>query len=292
MERITLDVYQYFRKHPDYNKLVGEDFCLIEYKCPIEIERFKLWTESHFISFVVNGKKDWTSLEKTYQTRRGDALFIRKGVYNTKQYFEEDYCVILFFMTDDFIRKFLRDYPLEGKAPDCPAESQIFEVNVNTSLEALFLSVFNYMAKGGEIPRELVMIKFRELLYNLLMDAANQPIIDFFKSVQVQEKTNLDEVMRKNFHCDLGLEELARLSGRSLSTFKRDFKKTYNDTPQRWLMAKRLDYARTLLLTTNLTGSEVCFESGFSNASHFTKAFKEKFGLPPNQYRKAELELD
>ncbi len=287
---MIVDIYQHLMETPTYNKLVGEDFCLIEYKCPIEVEQFKLWTESHFISFVLSGKKDWTAIEKTYETHAGDALFIRKGVYNTKQYFEEDYCVMLFFVNDDFIRNFMKETDGLQKAPTSTPERQIFEIDVNDSLQSTFMSVFNYMIQGGEVPKELVMIKLKELLYNLLLDPKNKEIIEFFRSVQSMEKTSLDEVMRKNFHCELSMEEFARLSGRSLSTFKRDFKKIYNDTPQRWLMNKRLEYARTLLLTSDLNSNEVCFESGFTNASHFNRAFKEKYGLPPSQFRKAELE--
>ncbi len=288
---MILDVYQHFRETPGYNKLVGDDFCLIEYKCPIDAEKFKLWTESHFLSFVIKGRKDWTSIEKTYQTKAGDALFIRKGVYNTKQYLEEDYCTMLFFMNDNFIRNFMKETDQVPGANIMAPERQIFEININSGLEAMLMSVFNYMTQEGEIPKELVMIKLKELLFNLLMDKDNPEIADFLRSVQSVEKTSLDELMRKNFHCDLSMEDFARLSGRSLSTFKRDFKKIYNDTPQRWLTDKRLDYARTLLLTSDLNANEVGFEAGFANSSHFNKTFKEKFGLPPNQFRKSELSI-
>ena len=106
----TIDVYQFFKTHPAYNKLIGDDYLFVEYKCPIDVEQFKLWTESHFISYVISGKKDWTSLHQKVTVKEGDATFIRKGVYNTKQYFEVDYCVILFFITDDFIRRFTREF--------------------------------------------------------------------------------------------------------------------------------------------------------------------------------------
>lgn len=288
---MILDVYQHFLKTPGYNKLVGEDFCLIEYKCPIDVEKFKLWTESHFLSFVIKGRKDWTAIEKTYRAKAGDALFIRKGVYNTKQYLEEDYCTVIFFMNDDFIRQFMKETNSLPQSNESAPDRQIFEINMNSGLQATLTSVFNYMTQAGEIPKELVMIKLKELLFNLLMDKNNPEIAQFFHSIRSVEKTSLDEIMRKNFHCDLSIEDFARLSGRSLSTFKRDFKKTYNETPQRWLLGKRLDYARTLLLTSDLNVSEICFEAGFVNASHFNKAFKEKFKLPPNQLRQSEFQL-
>lgn len=57
-------------------------------------------------------------------------------------------------------------------------------------------------------------------------------------------------------------------------------------TPARWLKAKRLEYAKKLLLETDLNISQICYDSGFINSSHFIKAFKEKYKLPPHQYRR------
>ena len=95
----------------------------------------------------------------------------------------------------------------------------------------------------------------------------------------------MDDVMLNNFHHDLQLEEFAKLCGRSLSAFKRDFKTVYRQTPGKWLMIKRLEYARKLLITTDLNISEIGFDSGFRNSSHFNKLFKEKYNVTPKQYR-------
>lgn len=76
---MIVDVYEYFKQHPRYNKLVGSDYLFVEYKCPINVEEYQLWTESHLITYVINGKKDWISTDKTYEIQKGDALFVRKG---------------------------------------------------------------------------------------------------------------------------------------------------------------------------------------------------------------------
>lgn len=287
---MTVDVFKYFTRHPKYNKLIGDDYMFVEYKCPLEVENFKLWTEVPILNYVISGKKDWTALEGKYTVHQGEALFIKQGVYNTKQYFEEDYCVMLFFITEDFIRRFIKTHdhivkPQNGKV----LENQIFTIEVGDSLNALFISVFNYMNQGKEIPKDLVEMKFNELLYNVTLNPHNKDLINYFCSLQQVEKSNLDTVMMKNFHCDLKLEEFARLTGRSLSTFKRDFKEFYNETPGKWLNAKRLEYAKTLLGNPELNINDVCFESGFKNASHFNSSFKERYKLPPNQYRKQVL---
>ena len=284
---MTVDAFKYFSGALNYNRLIGDDFLFVEYKCPLDIENFKVWTEVPFISYVISGKKDWTAIEGTHQLNQGDAVFLKKGVYNTKQYFEEEYCTLLFFITEDFIRRFIRKHKEALKIKKYNLnESQIYPLDVEDSLKSLFMSIFNYMNQINEIPRELVKIKFDELLYNIILNPKNRNLTNFFLSLEQIDKTDLNNVMMKNFHSDLSLKEFARLSGRSLSTFKRDFKVFYNQTPGKWLNTKRLEYAKSLLENPELNINNICWESGFKNTSHFNRSFKEKYKLPPNQFRK------
>ncbi len=287
---MAIDIYKHFLKHPRYSKLIGNNFLLVEYKCPLEVENFKLWTDTPFITYVISGQKDWTSLNKTYTIKKGEALFINKGVYNTKQYFEVDYCVMLFFITDDFISRFVKKHKelLHSKNSETTC-NQIFEIHVGESLNSLFLSVFNYLNQGNNIPKDLVEIKFNELLFNITLNPENNELVSFFKSLIHKQKTSLNDVMMKNFHCDLSLEEYARIYGKSLSTFKRDFQSYFKETPRRWLNKKRLEYAKTLLENPELNINDICFESGFKNTSHFNRSFKEMYKYPPSQYRKLYL---
>jgi AraC-like DNA-binding protein len=130
-----------------------------------------------------------------------------------------------------------------------------------------------------------VEIKFKELLFNIILNQKHQKLSQFFTSLNQTSQTSLDDVMMKNFQHDLQLEEFARLCGRSLSAFKRDFEKVYHQTPGKWLNDKRLEYASALLLSSDLNVNEICYESGFTNSSHFNKVFKDKYQVPPKQFR-------
>ncbi|UCE70231.1 MAG: helix-turn-helix transcriptional regulator [Flavobacteriaceae bacterium] len=283
---MALDLFDFFVNYPTGAKLIGDDYMFVEYKCPIDSEKFKLWTDTPFLSYVISGKKDWTSVDATYTIKAGEALFFKRGLYNTKQYFEEDFCTIVFFLTEDFIRRFIRENEgLLSQMSDQTPGSHIYRIDVTDSLKALILSVFSYLNQVN-IPRELVEMKFNELLYNIALNPANRELLAYFRSLRRVEKSNLSEIMNKNFHYDLKLEEYARLSGRSLSTFKRDFTNYFGETPGKWLNHKRLEYSRTLLQNPDLNISDICFESGFRNTSHFNSSFKKRFKHPPNQYRK------
>jgi AraC-like DNA-binding protein len=79
------------------------------------------------------------------------------------------------------------------------------------------------------------------------------------------------------------LEKFGYLTGRSLTTFKRDFKKVFATTPQRWLTKKRLDLAHYQFVEKKGKPIEVCYEVGFENLSHFSFAFKKQFGYTPTE---------
>ena len=287
---MVLDIYNYFKLHPRYNKLAGDGYLFVEYKCPVISEEFELWTESHLITYVINGKKDWITGSKTYKLMAGDSLFVRKGVYRTKQYLEEEYCVILFFLNDDFIKRFISENNnFLVKADLNGSPGQIFPIKTNETFHSLMQSIFHYLKERGNIPRKLVELKFKELLFNIALNPENKEIVEYFKAVSHSTKTNLEDIMMINFRSDLSIIDFAKLCGRSLSSFKRDFNSLFNTTPSRWLMSKRLDYAKTLLQETDLSISEICYESGFKNNSHFNSAFKTKFELAPGQFKQKSL---
>jgi len=283
---MLLDIFRHLKADPKINKLIGTDYLFAEYRCPIEQDEFQFITEYDFITFVVTGRKDWFSQGKIYEAKAGDAIYVRKGVYNIKQYFDIEHCVLTCFITDDFIRNFMRENTSLGASTrEDVQHDQIFPIDVDDTLKALFLSMFNYLHRGGDVPRNLVELKFKELLFNIVLNENNKKLAQFFSSVNRTSKWNFEEVMMKNFHFDLELDEFARLCGRSLSTFKRDFKNFFRQTPGQWLSDRRLEYASTLLVNSDMNVNEICYESGFKNSSHFNKIFKERYQLPPKQFR-------
>ena len=100
-------------------------------------------------------------------------------------------------------------------------------------------------------------------------------------------KIDLRDFMEKNYRCDMSMSEFAKASGRSLSTFKRDFKRMSELSPERWLTDRRLRAAYDML-DRGRRVSDVCFDVGFKNVSHFSAIFKRKFGKTPGDVRKSK----
>ena len=96
--------------------------------------------------------------------------------------------------------------------------------------------------------------------------------------------------MESNYFYNLNISEFAEIAKMSTATFRREFKDYYKTTPGKWLTTRRLEKATTLLKTTNKTVSEITFDCGFKNLSHFSRIFKEKLKLSPKDYRLLDKE--
>jgi AraC-like DNA-binding protein len=98
--------------------------------------------------------------------------------------------------------------------------------------------------------------------------------------------------MSANYLFNLQLDDFAKLCNRSLSSFKRDFQMVFKASPGHWLLEKRITNAKKLLITTDKPVSDVCFESGFESSTHFSRVFKEHFGVSPLQFRKQAINIE
>ena len=96
-------------------------------------------------------------------------------------------------------------------------------------------------------------------------------------------KIDLWKFLNANYTEELTMEQIASYTGRSLATFKRDFKKISSLTPQKWLIKKRLEMAYIKLKEEGKKVQDVYMEVGFKNPSHFSTAFKKLYGIPPTE---------
>lgn len=133
----------------------------------------------------------------------------------------------------------------------------------------------------GKISEPFADVKREELLIMLLQ--AQPELAGLFFDYGIPAKINIEEFMIQNYKFNVSVEQLAWLTGRSLSAFKRDFKQTFNETPSRWLVQKRLQEAHFLIEKKNQKPSDIYFDLGFETLSHFSFAFKKLFGLSPTE---------
>ena len=131
----------------------------------------------------------------------------------------------------------------------------------------------------------LLELKFKELVLSLLSNENNSRWLSWLNNLSNDKRSSMEEIMQNNYTYNLTLGDYARLACRSLSTFKREFKKIFKESPGKWITKKRLSLAAELLEKTSLSVAEIGFECGFENQTHFSRLFREKKGVSPLQFR-------
>ncbi len=274
-------------KSKNYNKFKIGGLLFAEYKCPLEEKFVGIWTHTDYLVHVVSGKKTWHTTDGSFPAEAGQSLYFKKGAVIVEQFFNEEFCLLLFFVPDDFVRSVVKEYSGELVTAFTKSDSNESTIRVTSdiALEVFFQSMMTYFS-GMERPSEVLLkLKLKELILGLLVSKNNPKLSTYFYSIGNNEAPSVSEIMESNFRYNLSLENYAELCHRSLSSFKRDFQKLYNETPGKWLLNKRLDYAAVLLRNNHMNISQIVFESGFEDLSHFSRSFKIKFGISPSQFR-------
>ncbi|WP_170936947.1 MULTISPECIES: helix-turn-helix domain-containing protein [Rhodomicrobium] len=91
-----------------------------------------------------------------------------------------------------------------------------------------------------------------------------------------------------NLEARIELAELAEIANLSRCHFAYAFKRSLGETPHRYVMSRRLEKARALLAETEMPLAEIAIAAGFADQSHFSRCFRDVFGLSPSQFRRSQ----
>lgn len=241
---------------------------------------------SHVLVYIYSGELKINERGKITRLRRGECAFIRKdiGVQMIKKAHNGKQFKAIFLM---FTAKFLRDFYNRLNRTTLPKEAKrnkisLYKLPANRpDILSLFESMKPYFDSNIRPTDELLQLKMIEGVYVLLHTSKSlyASIFDFADPWKI----DILEFLEQNYMNDLSMEEIANYTGRSLSTFKRDFKKYSSLSPQKWLIRRRLEAAHELINKGGRKVSEICYDVGFKNLSHFSKIYKEMFGVTPTE---------
>jgi AraC family transcriptional regulator, exoenzyme S synthesis regulatory protein ExsA len=279
--------YEDIKANPaKFNQLSCKGLLFAHYNCPqVELKQ-EFYSQCNFISYTFSGKKRFHKSGKSWQLESGVAIFARKGAYMFEKFENVEHCVMVFFIPDNYLQKIVSEYrsilplnhALRGNI------DSVVKLDITSATKIFFEAMISYFQ---EPPTEDILeLKFKELLLNLITNPRNNELVCILENLDSNKRPSLREIMEDNFLYNLTLDDFAKISLRSLPTFKREFNTVFHTTPGKWLLQKRLENANLLLHTTPKSVSEIAFESGFENNTHFSRVFKEKYGLSPFRYRK------
>ena len=119
------------------------------------------------------------------------------------------------------------------------------------------------------------------MLLHLLESDNERKLQNMLFSIYQGQKADLEFIVNLYYKKPLNLSEIAKLSGRSLSGFKREFLDIFGVSPGLWIKDKKLEHAAFMLKNKLANVEEVADEIGYASVSHFIKSFKQKYGKTP-----------
>lgn len=242
----------------------------------------QIYFEENTLVYILEGDKIFRSDRSEFRVRKGDLLFIKKDYTLFSESTHENYQSLVFFINHSIIKRFIEQYNdllTRSRLKDSP--SWVLKMRADASFEKFIESVLLYFNSKTDYLNQFLEIKAQELLLHLLEFDKNNQFKSFLLQNFSDEKIDLDTVVNAFYLKNITIGELAKISGRSLSTFKRDFKERYQTSPAAYIRKKKMGYAYFLLKNQLKNVEETAAAVGFESVSHFIKVFNTEFGERP-----------
>ncbi len=175
--------------------------------------------------------------------------------------------------------------------------------NIVVTEELFELDRDRYTVSGGTAPMDMMyeLVK-REHGKELAVSISEQFVCDRMRGEYDRQRVPLKlligadqpklieavELMESNLEELVNLDELSSLVGVSRRQLERLFRKYLGCVPSRYYLDLRLKKARQLLLQTSISISDVAIACGFVSASHFSKSYRDMFGMTPREERRQQ----
>lgn len=238
----------------------------------------------HTLIYLYSGELEITDCGRKTVLKPGECAFMRRDnrMWLQKRVKgEEPYRSVVMKFSREYLRGFFQ--ALDRK--EIPAQARREKKSLvklggdRNDVKDLFESLLPYFDDGVMPTDDVLRMKMEEGMRVILNTDVNlyASLFDFVDPWKI----DIVDFMEKNYMNDLSMQEIAYYTGRSLATFKRDFSKVSDLPPQKWLMRRRLEAARELINKGGRKVSEICFDVGFKNLSHFSRLYKDTYGMAP-----------
>ncbi|SEW22629.1 helix-turn-helix domain-containing protein [Chitinophaga arvensicola] len=194
--------------------------------------------------------------------------------------------VIVTFHLEILKKIYDRELPPLLQRPQHIVSNQSSEkINTDFLIQKYMEGLLFYVENPSLANDDILILKIKEIIL-LLSQTQNAGAIQVILSQLFSPATyTFKQIIEANLFSQMGIEELARKTNLSVSSFKREFTKLYNDSPASYIKNQRLEKAAELLLVSDNRITDIAFDCGFNDLANFTKSFHDKYHVTPTNYR-------
>lgn len=239
--------------------------------------------EHHMLIWFISGETKIVQSEGSYTFNEGDIFLIPRNQLTTVISYPKDglpHKAVAMHLTRERLKDFYSRHKAAGKVQPL---QKIHSFTGHPLLRSCLSSLIYYFELGESLPPDIANLKIEEAIS--ILRSIDKGVDGLLANFEEPGKINLTDFMERHYMFNMTLDRFGYLTGRSVATFRRDFKKAFSATPQKWLTEKRLQLAHYQIAEKQRKPNEVYVEAGFENLSHFSHAFKKHFGYPPNTLR-------
>jgi AraC-like DNA-binding protein len=234
----------------------------------------------HIFSYIISGKHEvWVGNDR-YKFEPGNYRFFRRNQLTkyVKRTDSKGFKSIAVHIDQRTLKIMSDQYGIIADRSHPVSDVQLLKPN--QYLDRYIDSLAPYMDGTGAYYDHIVSLKVKELVFILLETnpLLQHTLFDFTEP----GKIDLEAFMNTHYRYNEGIDRFAFLTGRSLSTFKRDFIAQFHTTPGKWLTKRRLEEAQYLITEKKKVPSDIYLDLGFEDLSHFSFAYKKAFGVTPS----------
>ena len=269
-------------------KYITADIKLSEFKG--KVFKTEIMFEHHMVVWFISGETKIIQADATFIFNTGDIFLIPRNQLATIINYPKDghpHKAVAMHLTKERLTDFYSRHKAIGMIRPL---KKVYSFSKHPLLESCLASLIPYFDLGENLPPDIAAIKIEEAIS--ILRSIDKSVDGLLANFEEPGKINLADFMERHYMFNMALDKFGSLTGRSLATFRRDFKKAFNTTPQKWLTEKRLKLAHYQLTEKQRKPIDVYVETGFENLSHFSYAFKNYFGYPPNALLNKMTELN
>ena len=194
--------------------------------------------------------------------------------------------VVIHFHPSTLKRIYDKEFPELLQTPSNVVSNQSVQlINNDFLIQKYIEGLLFYFENPALFNEEILVLKLKEIILLLSQTPNAQTIRLILSQLFSSASYSFKQVIEAHLFSQLTIEELAQHTNLSVSSFKREFAKLYNDTPANYIKTKKLEKAAELLLKSDLRITEIAFDCGFNDVANFSKSFFDHFNSTPSNFR-------